>query len=79
MHADENYVYLASKKKVKKKEISKDNITVFDIKKGKEVSAIELDENEYLIDMQLWNNTILLIISNGLKSVNKPINILANI
>ncbi len=72
MHADENYVYLASKKKVKKKEISKDNITVFDIKKGKEVSAIELDENEYLIDMQLWNNTILLIISNGLKSVNKP-------
>jgi hypothetical protein len=72
LHADENYVYLASKKKVKKKEISKDNITVFDIKKGKEVSAIELDENEYLIDMQLWNNTILLIISNGLKSVNKP-------
>ena len=70
--ADENYVYLASKKKAKKKEISNDNVTIFDIKKGKEVSTIELDENEYLIDMQLWNNSILLITSNGLKSINKP-------
>src|SRR5690606_34390693 len=50
--ADENYVYLASKKKAKKKEISNDNVTIFDIKKGKEVSTIELDANEYLIDMQ---------------------------
>ena len=70
--ADENYVYLASQKKVKKKEIGKDNITVFDIKKGKEVNTIELDENEILVDMQLWNNTILLITSNGLKSISKP-------
>ena len=70
--ADENYVYLASQKKVKKKEIGKDNITIFDIKKGKEVNTIELDENEILIDMQLWNNNILLLTSNGLKSVSKP-------
>lgn len=70
--ADDNYVYLASQKEVKKKEIGKDNITIFDIKKGKEVSTIELDANELLIDMQLWNNNILLITSNGLKAVNKP-------
>ncbi|MCW3110744.1 MAG: hypothetical protein JWQ09_5250 [Segetibacter sp.] len=70
--ADNNYVYLASQVKVKKKEVGKDNITVFDIKKGKEVSVIEMGENELLIDMQLWNNSILLLTSNGLKQVNKP-------
>jgi hypothetical protein len=70
--ADDNYVYLASQKKVKKKEIVKDNVTVFDIKKGKEVNVIELDESELLIDMQLWNNNILLLTSNGLKTLNKP-------
>ena len=70
--ADDNYVYLASQKKVGKKEVSKDNITMFDLKKGKEVSTIELGENELLIDMQLWNNNILLITSEGLKVINKP-------
>jgi len=70
--ADENYVYLASQKKVKKKEVGQDNVTVFDIKKGKEVNVIELEEKEILIDMQLWNKQILLLTSNGLKSVNKP-------
>jgi hypothetical protein len=70
--ADDKYVYLASQKKVKKKEIGKDNITVFDMKKGKEVSVIEMAENELLIDMQLWNNSILLLTSDGLKAVNKP-------
>lgn len=70
--ADDNYVYLASQIKVKKKEIAKDNVTVFDIKKGKEVNVIELDENELLIDMQLWNNNILLLTSSGLKTLNKP-------
>lgn len=71
--ADNNYVYLASQKKVKKKEISKDNITVFDMKKGKEVSVIEMEENELIIDMQLLNNSILLLTSNGLRLVNKPV------
>ena len=70
--ADNNYVYLASQQKVKKKETGRDNITVFDIKKGKEISVIEMDINELLIDMQLWNNSILLVTSNGLKVVNKP-------
>ena len=45
---------------------------MFDLKKGKEVSTIELGENELLIDMQLWNNNILLITSEGLKVINKP-------
>jgi len=71
--ADDNFVYLASQKKVKKKEIAYDNITVFDIKKGKEVSAIEMDLNELVVDMQLWNNSILLLTSNGLKLVKKPV------
>ncbi len=70
--ADENYVYLASQKKVKKNETGKDNVTIFDIKKGKEINTIELDESELIIDMQLWNDTILLITSNGLKAVKKP-------
>ena len=72
LSADENYVYLASQKKVKKKETPKDNVTIYDIKKGKEVNVIELEESEYLIDMQLWNNNILLLTTNGLKSMTKP-------
>jgi hypothetical protein len=71
--ADDKYVYLASQKKVKKKEIAFDNVTVFDIKKGKEIVVIELDLNELLVDMQLWNNNILLLTSNGLKLISKPI------
>ena len=70
--ADDNYVYLASQIKVKKKEVGKDNVTVFDIKKGKEVSVIELGADELLIDMQLWKNNILLITNNGLKAISKP-------
>jgi hypothetical protein len=57
--ADNNYVYLASQVKVKKKEVGKDNITIFDIKKGKEVSVIEMAQDEWIVDLQLWNNTIL--------------------
>jgi len=72
LSADDNYVYLASQKKVKKKETGKDNVTIYDIKKGKEVNVIELEESEYLIDMQLWNNNILLLTTNGLKSITKP-------
>jgi len=71
--ADDNYVYLASQKKVKKKEISKDNVTVYDIKKGKEVNVIEMEENELIIDLQLWNDTILVLTNNGLKQVKKPV------
>ncbi|HEY9363893.1 MAG TPA: hypothetical protein VIQ00_11560 [Chitinophagaceae bacterium] len=52
--------------------VFQDNVTVYDIKKGKEVNVIELEEKEILIDMQLWNKYILLLTSNGLKSVNKP-------
>ena len=70
--ADNNYVYLASQVKVKKKEVGKDNITVFDIKKGKEVNVIEMAEDEWIVDMQLWNSNILLLTTNGLKVVNKP-------
>lgn len=70
--ADNNYVYLASQVKVKKKEVGKDNITIFDIKKGKEVSVIEMAQDEWIVDLQLWNNTILLLTTNGLKELNKP-------
>lgn len=70
--ADDNFVYLASQKKVKKKEIAYDNITIFDIKKGKEVSVIEMELNELVVDMQLWNNNVLLLTSNGLKLLKKP-------
>ncbi|MBC7650722.1 MAG: hypothetical protein H7101_03125, partial [Deinococcales bacterium] len=69
---DEKYVYIASSLKVKKNEVVKDNITMFDIKKGKEVSVVEMAENELIIDVQLWNNNLLLITSNGLKVLNKP-------
>lgn len=70
--ADNNYVYITSQLKVKKKETGKDNVTVYDIKKGKEVSVIEMAENEMIIDMQLWNNQIILITNNGLKLISKP-------
>jgi outer membrane protein assembly factor BamB len=70
--ADEKFVYLASSIKVKKNEVIKDNITIFDIKKGKEISVVEMAENELIIDVQLWNNNLLLITTNGLKVVNKP-------
>ena len=70
--ADDKYVYLASQKKVGKKEVGRDNVSVYDIKKGKEVSIIELAEKEWLIDMQLWNNNILLLTSEGLKQLSKP-------
>ncbi len=72
LSADNNFVYLASQKKVGKKEKGRDNVTIFDTKKGKEVSVIELDTDELLIDMQLWNNSILLITNNGLKQLSKP-------
>lgn len=71
--ADDNFVYLASSKKVKKKEIAKDNITIFDMKKGKEVSVIEMENDELIIDMQLLNDNIVLLTSNGLKLVKKPL------
>ncbi len=70
--ADDNYVYVISQKKVKKKEPFYDNVSMFDTKKGKQVSVVEMADGEIIIDMQLWNNTILLITSNGLKTVNKP-------
>jgi hypothetical protein len=71
--ADNKYIYLASQKKVKKKEVGYDNVTIFDIKKGKEISVIELELNELLVDMQLWNDKILLLTNNGLKLINKPV------
>jgi hypothetical protein len=60
-----------SQKKVKKKKLD-DNVTMVDVKKGKEVNVIELAESELLIDMQLWNNNILLLTSNGMKVIAKP-------
>lgn len=71
--ADDNYVYLVSRKKVKKNEKGLDNITIFDMKKGKELTAIEIENDELIVDMQLWNNSILLLTSNGIKQVNKPL------
>jgi hypothetical protein len=70
--ADNNYVYVTSQLKVKKKEAGRDNVTVYDIQKGKEVKVMEMEENEMIIDMQLWNNNIVLLTSNGLKLLKKP-------
>ena len=71
--ADDNFVYVTSQEKVKKKEAAKDNVSIYDIKKGKEVKIIEMAENEMILDMQLWNNNIVLLTNNGLKLLVKPV------